>query len=36
MKKLLFAMCLMTGIIAFSQTAYDKVMTEKIASIEKH
>lgn len=29
-------MCLMTGIIAFSQTAYDKVMTEKIASIEKH
>ncbi len=28
-------MCLMTGIIAFSQTAYDKVMTEKIASIEK-
>jgi len=26
----------MTGIIAFSQTAYDKVMTEKIASIEKH
>ena len=36
MKKLIFAMCLMTGIIAFSQTAYDKVMTEKIASIEKH
>ena len=36
MKKLLFVMCLMTGIIAFSQTAYDKVMTEKIASIEKH
>ena len=36
MKKLLFAICLMTGIIAFSQTAYDKVMTEKIASIEKH
>ena len=36
MKKLLFAMCLMTGIIAFSQTAYDKVMTEKFASIEKH
>ena len=36
MKKLLFAMCLMTGIIGFSQTAYDKVMTEKIASIEKH
>ena len=36
MKKLLFAMCLMTGIIAFSQTAYDKVMNEKIASIEKH
>ena len=29
-------MCLMTGIIAFSQTAYDKVLTEKIASIEKH
>ena len=29
-------MCLMTGIIAFSQTAHDKVMTEKIASIEKH
>ena len=29
-------MCLMTGLIAFSQTAYDKVMTEKIASIEKH
>ena len=36
MKKLIFALCLMTGIIAFSQTAYDKVMTEKIASIEKH
>ena len=36
MKKLLFVMCLMTGIIGFSQTAYDKVMTEKIASIEKH
>ena len=36
MKNLLFAICLMTGIIAFSQTAYDKVMTEKIASIEKH
>ena len=36
MKKLIFAMCLMTGIIGFSQTAYDKVMTEKIASIEKH
>ena len=29
-------MCLMPGIIAFSQTAYDKVMTDKIASIEKH
>ncbi|MBH1958763.1 MAG: hypothetical protein I8H68_01500 [Flavobacteriia bacterium] len=36
MKKLIFALCLMTGIIAFSQTAYDKVMTEKIANIEKH
>ena len=36
MKKLIFAICLMTGIIGFSQTAYDKVMTEKIASIEKH
>ena len=36
MKKLVFGICLFIGMNAFSQTAYDKVMTEKIASIEKH
>ena len=36
MKKLLLGICLLIGINAFSQTAYEKAMTEKIALVENH
>lgn len=35
MKKLLFGICILTGINTFSQTAYEKVMAEKIGRVEK-
>ncbi|OWK74982.1 hypothetical protein CBW16_06220 [Flavobacteriaceae bacterium JJC] len=36
MKNLLLGMCLLIGVNAFSQTAYEKAMTEKIAQVEQH
>ena len=36
MKKLVFGICLFIGMNAFSQTAYEKAMSEKIALVENH
>ena len=36
MKKLVFGICLFIGMNAFSQTGYEKVMSEKIALVENH
>ena len=36
MKNLCFGICLLIGINTFSQTAYEKAMTENIALIENH
>ena len=36
MKKLVFGICLFIGMNAFSQTAYEKAMLEKIALVENH
>lgn len=36
MKKLVFGICLSIGMNAFSQTAYEKAMSEKIALVENH
>lgn len=36
MKNLILGICVMIGVNAFSQTAYEKVMTEKIAIVEQH
>lgn len=35
MKNLILGICLMIGVNAFSQTAYEKAMTEKIAIVEQ-
>ena len=36
MKKSVFGICLFIGMNAFSQTAYEKAMSEKIALVENH
>ena len=36
MKKLVFGICLFIGMNAFSQTGYEKAMSEKIALVENH
>ena len=36
MKNLVFGICLFIGMNAFSQTAYEKAMSEKIALVENH
>lgn len=36
MKNLILGICVMIGVNVFSQTAYEKAMTEKIAIVEQH